>query len=382
MLLKHGRLIDWNVEILATLLKRITASRGSKNHSTSEECSFKKFHGRKCLEEVTEIIPLFSTLPEEMETREIDKEKVTLPPGVESQLRDYVTMIACMYRDNFFHNFEHASHVLMSSQKLLKRVIIADQQLSRCDYTRAITSDPLTQFAIVISALIHDVDHTGVPNSQLVKEKAHIASLYNNKSIAEQNSLDLAWELLMEPAYKELQECIFSNQTELDRFRQLIVNVVMATDIFDPDIKAVRDSRFEKAFRQESLDAPLSEEDERNLKATIVIEYIMQASDVSHTMQHWQIYQRWNERLFEEMFSAWQVNRLGSDPSVGWYKGEIWFFDNYVIPLAKKLKECEVFGVASDEYLQFALENRKEWLKKGETLVESYIAKHSRDNVV
>ena len=33
----------------------------------------------------------------------------------------------------------------------------------------------------------------------------------------------------------------------------------------------------------------LSEED-RNRKATIVLEHIIQASDVSHTMQHWHVY--------------------------------------------------------------------------------------------
>jgi hypothetical protein len=106
-----------------------------------------------------------------------------------------------MYRDNFFHNFEHASHVLSSVHKLLKRVMIADQEREDSSiedsYATSISSDPLTQFAIVFSALIHDVDHTGVPNGQLVKEEAHVASLYNNKSVAEQNSLDLAFELLM-----------------------------------------------------------------------------------------------------------------------------------------------------------------------------------------
>lgn len=44
---------------------------------------------------------------------------------------------------------------------------------------------------------------------------------------------------------------------------------------------------------------------------------------------------------------------------------KIGFFDGYVIPLAKKLKECGVFGVSSQEYLGFALENRKEWEGKG-----------------
>jgi hypothetical protein len=46
------------------------------------------------------------------------------------------------------------------------------------------------------------------------------------------------------------------------------------------------------------------------------------------------------------------------------------FSDNYVIPLAKKLEECRVFGVASDECLNYALENRKEWAMKGQSIVQ------------
>jgi hypothetical protein len=50
-----------------------------------------------------------------------------------------------------------------------------------------ITSCPLTQFAVVFSAIIHDVDHPGVPNAQLVKEGASLAETYKNVSVAEQN---------------------------------------------------------------------------------------------------------------------------------------------------------------------------------------------------
>ena len=35
--------------------------------------------------------------------------------------------------------------------------------------------------------------------------------------------------------------------------------------------------------------------DRSDLRATIVIEHIIQASDVSHTMQHWHVYQKWNK---------------------------------------------------------------------------------------
>jgi len=65
------------------------------------------------------------------------------------------------------------------------------------------------------------------------------------------------------------------------------------------------------------------------------------------------------------------MKRSDKDPSEGWYGGEIWFFDNYVIPLAGKLSECGVFGVSSHEYLNYATENRKEWELKGREIVEN-----------
>lgn len=70
-----------------------------------------------------------------------------------------------------------------------------------------------------------DVDHTGVPNATLVKENAKIAELYKQKSVAEQNSVDLAWDMLMDSKYSALQQILYTNATELDRFRQLVVNV-------------------------------------------------------------------------------------------------------------------------------------------------------------
>jgi hypothetical protein len=102
---------------------------------------------------------------------------------------------------------------------------------------------------------------------------------------------------------------------------------------------------------------------------------LIQASDVAHTMQHWHIYQKWNERLFAEMMSAYRAGRSPNDPSLGWYQGELGFFDGYIIPLAKKLKDCGVFGVSSDEYLNYAMENRSEWATKGEEVVKKLAAK-------
>ena len=79
-----------------------------------------------------------------------------------------------------------------------------------------------------------------------------------------------------------------------------------------------------------------------------------------------------NERFFHECYSAFKDGRAEKDPMDGWYEGELGFFDYYIIPLAKKLKECEVFGVSSDEYLNYAEANRAEWLLKGKELVKGY----------
>ena len=94
-------------------------------------------------------------------------------------------------------------------------------------------------------------------------------------------------------------------------------------------------------------------------------------------MQHWHVYRKWNASLFKEMYMAFKDGRMGADPSTFWYKGEIGFFDNYVIPLAKKLKECNVFGVSSDEYLNYALMNRAEWEERGMDVVNELVAECS-----
>jgi hypothetical protein len=64
---------------------------------------------------------------------------------------------------------------------------------------------------------------------------------------------------------------------------------------------------------------------------------------------------------------------IGTSTASGTYKGEIGFFDFYIIPLAKKLKNCGVFGVSSEEYLNYALQNRREWEAKGQGIVEEMV---------
>jgi hypothetical protein len=383
---KMLRLVDWNTDVLQRLLKLIIAKRSARTISPrqSPEAIAKKewdilSKDGTVLDEVEEIVTL-PNFDAAASKNQIDPGMVQIPPQVAEQLREYVKSIAAQYRDNPFHNFEHASHVTMSVSKLLSRIAAPDIDetdnnlaSSLHDHTYGITSDPLTQFAVVLSALIHDVDHVGLPNFLLVEENAGLATAYKNKSVAEQNAVDLAWQTLMDPSFADLRNCIYDDTADLKRFRQLLVNTVLATDIFDKELQTLRKSRWAKAFDHHQ-NVESDKQEDVNRKATIVIEHLIQASDVAHTMQHWHIYQKWNERLFNEMYLAYKAGRSPKDPSGGWYQGELGFFDNYIIPLAKKLQACGVFGVSSDEYLNYALENRREWASKGEQVVQKMMS--------
>ena len=70
---------------------------------------------------------------------------------------------------------------------------------------------------------------------------------------------------------------------------------------------------------------------------------------------------------------AFRAGRMAVDPASFWYKGELGFFDSYIIPLAEKLKDCKVFGVSSDECLNYAVRNRAEWEVRGEEAVAELV---------
>ena len=130
---KNKRLIDWNVEMLTQQLKRIVAQRdpvAAALQRVEDPIAVLQKTGKTPYEEVIEAIalPKFDTINSHFR----DSNSVELGTDVVPQLRAFVTQIANLYRDNPFHNFEHASHVTMAVAKLLNRVVTPDE----VDYDR------------------------------------------------------------------------------------------------------------------------------------------------------------------------------------------------------------------------------------------------------
>jgi len=114
--------------------------------------------------------------------------------------------------------------------------------------TYGIKRDTLTHLGFLFSALVHDVDHKGVSNRQLVLEADELAIMYNDQSVAEQRSLAVAFTLLMKEDFRELRNVLFVNRQEFLHFRSNVIDLVLCTDISSPERVQIVKSKWKEAF--------------------------------------------------------------------------------------------------------------------------------------
>ena len=198
---KDKRLVEWNVDNLSKLLRLVQARRMVTSGAPKKQFNLQHLEdmfsaGRVALEEVEEVIklPVYDT--NNYEHFAEAAESVELGEEIMSELREFVTAIAQMYNSNPFHNFEQcvsknmsyggmhmiiqtcnsptivllfisrncrwyisASHVTMSVTKMLSRIVETDG----VDHAYGIANDALCQFAVVLSAIIHDAGKSQIP---------------------------------------------------------------------------------------------------------------------------------------------------------------------------------------------------------------------------
>lgn len=190
----------------------------------------------------------------------------TLTESAVKQLRRYVRSILKRYHDDLpFHSFKHAYHVVISANKLLDLMLSSQhsspsapsssssspppRKQSLQPPTFGLRKDPLALFALFFAALIHDVHHSGVTNRQLVQEAGPDSILYNDNSIQEQRSLTLAFDELLQPQkYPQFYALLFPTETDYRRFRILVIDAVLSTDIASPEQAQISKSKWKEAF--------------------------------------------------------------------------------------------------------------------------------------
>lgn len=430
--------------------------------------------------------------------------------AIQSRVRDFVQRIADRYWNTNFHSLQHATHVLQVANKLMLLAAESRNELfsnfhksrstvsldsiefeTECEnyYSasngslnnvchryhlekdfEADISNPMNHFVLIFAAFIHDVDHLGVPNAVLVKERHEKAIKYQNISVAEQNSVDIAFEILDKPDFSILRKAIFLDEQEYAYFRELVREIVITTDIASSDRQKQCNERFncvilnvgtklkgkcqggsnaiekqcnakyfddeggvcDKLASKRLISHPLysatnkkkkssSKKSQSSLSSTTatqnrkgyskriceqncnstktfkewelvrlsLMELMLLAADVSHCMQSWEVFLKWNTNLYHELNTAYKQGR-SFDPSKNWYEGQIGFFENYIIPLSTRLKQSELFGSQGSLFVKLAVENKHRWTIEGNNIcanlrkggIDEELCNHSRNNLL
>ncbi|CAB9521249.1 cAMP-specific 3',5'-cyclic phosphodiesterase [Seminavis robusta] len=169
------------------------------------------------------------------------------------ELRQYVRKMLKDYRDVPYHNREHAYHVTISVNKLLDLAL--NSEIHALSKTKprmfGLRTDTLMHLLLIFSALIHDVEHQGIPNRQLALEDDELAILYNDQSIAENRSLTVGFRELLQKQYTNLRNAIFSNDEDYRRFRKVSTQLVLQTDLASPERTQIRKSKWKEAFGED-----------------------------------------------------------------------------------------------------------------------------------
>lgn len=163
---------------------------------------------------------------------------------VVGQVRQFVRAILKGYRDVPYHNAKHAHHVVLSTNKLIDMMWMGSDSYG-------LRRDALALTALIFAAVIHDVEHQGVPNRQLTAEDDELAVLYNDQSIAENRSLCVGFFELLKPDYELLRKTLFKTRDEYLTFRRHVVNLVLNTDIASPERTQLFKSKWKEAFPPE-----------------------------------------------------------------------------------------------------------------------------------
>ncbi len=166
------------------------------------------------------------------------------------------------------------------SEEAIRQILTEDPIPRKKRLTYGIKSDPLMHFAFLFSALVHDVDHKGVSNRQLVAESDEIAIMYNDQSVQEQRSVAIAFTTLMRKQMDDLRNVLFQQSKsqqdknqEFHRFRSNVISLVLCTDISSPERMQIVKSKWKKAFGeyhhdQSSSDHHLSPQSRRGSTET------------------------------------------------------------------------------------------------------------------
>jgi GAF domain-containing protein len=227
----------------------------------------------------------------------------------------------CEIRKNPFHNFTHCFTVMHTTYMLL-----VTTPAKAC-------FGPSEILALLVAAVVHDVDHTGRANSFEVNKGSHLALLYHDKSVLEQHHAAVAFFTM------QRTDCnIFGN---LDQETRKRVRAIMIASILDTDMAA--HFRILPEMKSRFADLAESPYGSRETDTKAFAGFLLHCADLGHPAKEYSMCISWSQLVCQE-FSAQHLEEVelglpvtefmkDLDKPTVYYKNEINFLKFVVLPL-------------------------------------------------
>ena len=181
--------------------------------------------------------------------------------------------VKSQYTDVPFHNFNHVYTVLQMCYLILKGSTLVQK----------IVSTPVARFALLMSALCHDMNHPGNNNDFEIKSESELAILYNDISVLKNLHCSSMFETLRR---HNLHKFMDSNRGEWRDFRDIATTAILSTDMSQ-----------HKVLLQKVLGAV---KDPGTLEVKDWVAYIVHTADLGNLTLEWDLALMWEDRIFKE----------------------------------------------------------------------------------
>lgn len=210
--------------------------------------------------------------------------------SVEKLQKFILCVRSCMF-DNPYHNWQHAFDVTQTTYCMALHWEM-DRTLTHVEY-----------FALIISALCHDLEHPGVNNPFLVSSRSDLATLYNDRSVLENHHCCRAFQLML---HSEIQLVSHFDNADYISFRAVVLQNILATDM-------ARHGEYTAKLKRR-VD-PSTPPEEKSVDKQFEMEILIKCADTSNVLKPFPIAKKWAMRVTDEFFLQGDKERAQKMPT-------------------------------------------------------------------
>jgi 3'5'-cyclic nucleotide phosphodiesterase len=200
--------------------------------------------------------------------------------GVDAaRLRAFIAKVSRHYRENPYHNFHHAADTVNTVGWMISRPLLRAHL-------------PLHhRFLLMLTALIHDVEHPGHNNQWEVQTQSELARRHENTAVLEKHSYAVTLRIMADPAYDLLLP--FGRQAA-EEWLHIVEEIVLATD-FGVHRQFLDDFKAYMASHEPDFSDPVF--------LSWLVRALMKAADIANTSKPFDQAKLWGERVMMEFWA-------------------------------------------------------------------------------